>query len=422
MSNTTEKRTGFWVGLWRKTTMVAGVKNVFAKAGLMALVSLGLYGLFSLVATVFFGLLPVRFLNISANQDANFDVYDLLFRDRGPHVEPGDRKILLVDVFKLDRAGLAELLDTLRHCGPQVVGLDFSLLRKDTEDPVATASLKRVLSLMPNAVVGYTMEQMDDNWVPDLGHYEEAVPDSSRQGFMLLQEGEELATVRYAAMRRRGPQDDDTLWSFSAQLLRAIDTARFNALRSSAQENVRINYRYADRGASYYDWRNADSLLAMNATDRKELLGDRVVLLGYMYTVGRPDMHHSPLNPRPAGRTEPDMSGLEIQARVLGMFLRDDQLKEWPRLRSLVVSFLICFLISLVLLMCYKLNKVLGYFLKVPLYMLASYLVFESSIDLLDRNMVVHIGLLVLPLWLCGEAKYLLKDIAENSTGATTTR
>lgn len=418
MSNTAKQKVGFWMRLWQATCKVAGVKNAFAKAGLMALVSLGLYGFFALVATGFFRLLPVQFLEPGANLDENFDPYDLFFRAPRPYYDGRDDDIVLLDVLEPGRAQLAALLDSVLQCEPVLVGLDFPLELVTTKDTAGTAAIKHVLQRHTNVVVVNGVDTGDLGLKERPGHYADPVTTKDRRGIALLQEGDPLGTVRFAAVWRPGPAND-TLWGFSAQMFRAVDPTSFRERVERGDRDVRINYRYGKQGDAYYPTVSYAKVMAMSAADRRKGLKGKIVIMGALRNPQFMDMHYTPLNTRPAGRSVPDMTGLEIHARTLGMFMRNDTLRQWSWKRSLLLAWVVSFVVALVLLSLSRWKPVLGFMLKVTVYLVASVAVFAVAIALFEHGVVVRLGMWLIPVWLVGEAKDLLDAISASCARKT---
>ena len=117
-----------------------------------------------------------------------------------------------------------------------------------------------------------------------------------------------------------------------------------------------INYRS--------DWKKFTFLEGIRVLEEgitKKVIEGKIVLLGEVGAFREYELldqlYFTPLNERIAGRTFPDMSGVEVQANIVSMIKTGNYYSRMPEWMGLVIAFILCYANMLLFsYICYK-NK-----------------------------------------------------------------
>ncbi len=398
------------------------------QALLISIAALLLYMLLWGTASVIALVAHVEFLRPEVNLDENMDVGDLFFSYGHLQATYVSDDIVIIDAGGTDRRRKAEILEAVIESDPITVGFDFALAPGDGGDLESTHRLKALMKANRNIVCAYPLDETREGREPALGHLVD-VGDPDRFGFWKLSDNPKKSTLRKALVWAPG-QHGDTLFGFAAQLFRQIRPTDFSRITSGASEQT-INYMHTLDG-EFFETISADSFMSLSKVQRQSLCSTRVVLLGTMernegkYHPARSnpsaqlipnsdDRHYTPLNPRLTGRSEPDMAGVVIHGQILAMMMQDRYVTELGVAENLMVAFPGCFVVSLLLTFVHRRSVLVYTLLKVPIFIAASMLLFSMAILAFKHNVMLSMLTVLLPVWLCGEARELVEDLHQRN-------
>ncbi|MFD0796008.1 CHASE2 domain-containing protein [Maribacter chungangensis] len=317
--------------------------------------------------------LNISFFSPFKNAFKDFSYLDLYYAEN-LHEENGDfnENIVLVNINRINRKEIAELLGEIQKHGPKVIGLD--VIFKDSQDPVWDQFLAEKLK-NESLVLTYTIQ--DKNKVET-----NAKVFSSKQyaGYSNFNFDTESLVIRnFQGIYKT---EDDTLVSFPVAVT--------NAYLENNWLNDNLNSLKKERPIKF--WGNRDRFLVLEQADvigRQELsfLKDRIVLLGYLgdsknHDYDIEDKHYTPMNPKFVGKNPPDTFGLVIHANIIQMLLANDYISIVPTWVLILLTIVLTFM-------------ALAYFIYLNKRQLASYILRLNLVQLFFIILFIWISLLL---------------------------
>jgi CHASE2 domain-containing sensor protein len=249
----------------------------------------------------------------------NFDVSDYAFtKFEGDTYFESD--VVLINLEKLDRRGIARLLDSISAHKPKVIGLDalFFGSKKPNHDFALFMAIKNA----GNVILSSKLDSVNPDGTH--GHVHEPYPlfhSVAKSAYANLVTGLDDGFRTSRVITPSEKVEDSTVWSFPAELVRAYNSEAFEALkhRNNALETINwvgnINHFYRFSASDVFN-------------DRVDLssIKNKLVIVGYLgpklgEVLDYEDAFFTPLNPNPVGRAFPDMYGPVIHANAVSMML-----------------------------------------------------------------------------------------------------
>ncbi|HET7179823.1 MAG TPA: CHASE2 domain-containing protein [Chryseosolibacter sp.] len=293
-----------------------------------------------------------------------------------------DERVVLVNIGRLSRAGIAEELRIISKYKPRVIGIDSYFnceggLRDTFNCPQLLDTLGNLL--LSNAIqeagnVVLVSKLLQSSKLYKAGVIDEY--DSLEYSDPLFQD---YARSGYANLITNAEYQEDVkdcrsfppsklingkqYPAFAVQMAMLYDSAKTMKLLSRGNEEELINYR---GNVEMQDVRLASIKNKDLATTRypvmffaldvdqvlnddffPEIIKDKIVIFGflgeYFGDQSWNDKFFTPLNKKVAGRANPDMFGVVVHANIVSMILNGDfinQLEEWHKY---VIAFIFCY-------------------------------------------------------------------------------
>ncbi|MFN8361654.1 MAG: CHASE2 domain-containing protein [Candidatus Kapaibacterium sp.] len=290
-------------------------------------------GLLSLVA------LRLDFLNPIVQNLQDFDLTDVIFSRLAP-TDIADTNIVLVNIGDCSRADIAREIERINAQNPKAIGVDAFFLKEkspELDEPLALAIANARNKLVLVSKLRYN--DSTDKFDTLLRSHPKF---SSATGFANFITDAEKGhkTVRTITPQER--VDTTREKSFAVRLTEMYNpTAAANFLaRGNTLED--INFR-----GNYQHFYTFDAPAVLDSSTDLSIMRGKIILLGYMgETLEKPsleDVFFTPLNPRPSGRSLPDMYGIVVHANVISMILTGDCINSLPDWLELALNILLAY-------------------------------------------------------------------------------
>ncbi len=274
----------------------------------------------------------------------DFDLTDLVTSQlRDAASVPVDTNIVLVNIGRLSRADIARELDAIADFSPAVVAIDafFRAPKGDALDTPLVHALERI----PHVVL--TSELTSYNATTDrfdsLALSNPMFTRHATVGFanFVISDDQSFRTVRTFSPSE--PLHDTMHAAFPVAVAAMYDPTSVRALMARGKGTEYIRYRG-----------NLDKFYALDAPQVLEPGADlsvvrgKIVVCGYLGpTLGAQsfeDAFFTPLNPKYAGRSFPDMYGAVIHANIISMILHHEYIGRLPVWAMVLLAVVLCYL------------------------------------------------------------------------------
>jgi CHASE2 domain-containing sensor protein len=162
--------------------------------------------------------------------------------------------------------------------------------------------------------------------------------DIEKQGYanVIGESKDERRSIRYYSTYEK--EKKKLYVSFGATLVKEFDAKAYDKVMARKKKQEILNY---SRHTNQYHVRQAQEVLT-DALDSSWYKG-KIVLLGYVSEDPNnlTDKFYTPMNPKFAGKSTPDMNGIIIHANYISMVLDDDYIKTLPSWVNWLVAVLI---------------------------------------------------------------------------------
>ena len=285
--------------------------------------------------TLFFYFLfvNVSFLDPFEKAFEDFSFNDLYYSE-GFYEPVTTKEIVLVNVKQAGRFELAQAIQQVAQANPKVIGID--LVFRDLKEPYADSLLREALQL-PRVVTAFYSD--DTAIVTNHDYFRGA---DAREGFVNLDQPDGGRVIREFTGMRNG--EGGMEWSFPARLAALADEGEAGKVDVQLLFHPKpIDYQIGNQQFLTLD---IDEVLQ---SESLPVVENAVVIFGYLGTpTGNPndieDKHFTPMNPAIAGRSAPDMYGVEIHGNITYMLLHNRFLMGIPTWVVYLVAFLCCML------------------------------------------------------------------------------
>lgn len=279
----------------------------------------------------------------------DFQITDIVYKNFKE--ENQDTNIVFVNIGFLNRQEIAQQIENIAQYEPRVIGIDA--LFATAKEPQMDTALSQVLQkygskiVMVNAFENYDpAKEKADSMTCSMPYFSQYVS----QGYSNLDD-RTLLTIRN--FRPFTPVRDTVLSAFSVEIVKKFHPEKYEKLKKRQNTFETINYRgNFDKFYAVIEAENAlDSSLDFSFVKNK------IVLLGYLNSDKSArdvtDQFFTPLNPKMAGRSLPDMYGIVVHANIISMILSESYVEVMSPFTSFLVAFIVCYLNMVFLLYIY---------------------------------------------------------------------
>lgn len=259
---------------------------------------------------------------------SDFELTDLVFSrlsdDRKVRVDTNMVLVNIGDASAIDRDSLVNTFRRIGAAKPACVGIDILF---DPADTLRTTALDAAIATIPNVVVACRIVESGGST-----RIMDAVPNTADGGrdrghVDLTDEGRGYKTIRsYAPFRTAGT---DTVPALAVRMAQIVDAQAVLDMQLVGSEEEEIAYQ------RQRTWYAIEAAQLADSTVAAAILPGRIVLVGYLGsqigdTITLEDRFFTPVNERYAGKSVPDMYGLEIHANILSSILHRDRIDHVP--------------------------------------------------------------------------------------------
>jgi hypothetical protein len=290
------------------------------------------------VFIVVLGLIPINFYFLNPLKLAlkDFDFNDLNYAKLGQAKNtPIDSNIVIINIGKADRAELAFIIDKTAEYEPKVMGLDVIFYGPHPEPEKDSIMRAAIIKHGDKLVMANRLDWAEPQELEKDGYFGDVV---KKKGYVNLvgESAEERRTIRLYSSYEKEKKVRYT--SFGAALIREYDSLSFKKLMKRKKKLESLNY---SRHTNQYQVVDAAALLS-GGVELSAIKG-KIALLGYINLDpnDNEDKVYSPMNPRFASKSAPDMNGIVVHANYISMVLENNYIKKLPSWVNWLVAILI---------------------------------------------------------------------------------
>jgi CHASE2 domain-containing sensor protein len=317
--------------------------------------------------------LNLRFFSPFENAFKDFSYLDLHYADKLKEENFDlNENIVLVNIDRLNRKEISDVLDDLQKHKPKVIGLD--VIFKKEKDPVWDAFLAEKLK---NDVFVFAYSIIKDK---EIMNTRSITISNGNTGYTNFSFDSSSAVVRnFQGIKKT---DKRTFISFPAMVVQKyFEDAWLTKMEMFLKKERPINYIG-----------NRDNFLILESKDiigHEEIsfLKDKIVLVGYLgneknHIYDIEDKHYTPMNKKFVGKSPPDTFGIVIHANIVQMLLTNNYIRTVPYWMLAILTVIITFIS-------------LAYFIYLSSRQLASYILRLNLAQLLFSVLFVWISLML---------------------------
>lgn len=255
-----------------------------------------------------------------------------------------DTNVVIVNIGKLTRGGIAEELDTIRKYNPRVIGIDafFRHPKDSTEDLALQKAIKKagnVVLVSKLSQYNETTEQFDS-----IEHSNSMFSQYSDYAFAnLITESDEREGKTSRTFNPVSKVKNKDYLCFPLKIAAYYNETAVKKLVGRNKDVEIINFR---GNLSKYHVLDIDDVFDPEVD--KSFLRGKIVLMGFVgesiHESSWEDMFYSPLNHKYVGKAYPDIYGIVIHANIITMALAHDYIDESPSWLTYFLGILICHL------------------------------------------------------------------------------
>jgi CHASE2 domain-containing sensor protein len=267
----------------------------------------------------------------------DFDYTDLAYAELGKGKNSTiDSNIAIINIGNADREVLSMIIDKAGSMHPKVMALDalFFEPKDPYQDSLISESFRKNKNLV--AAVKLNLFGKEGDTITTSGDYFKT---ASHFGYANFFNDENASTRKYEPFLK--DYKGNVFPSFTTSIIELYSEKAYKKLKKKEGKELLINY---SRRTNQYQVIEFDALLSDNV-DSSAIAG-KIVLLGYINTDRNDilDKKFTPMNPRFAGKTVPDMNGIVVHANIISMILEKNYVKKVPSWVNLLVAVLVCWL------------------------------------------------------------------------------
>ncbi|QHT66826.1 CHASE2 domain-containing protein [Rhodocytophaga rosea] len=291
--------------------------------------------------------LQSEILNPAKAAFADFELTDIVFSKLRSDKPNADTNIVIVNIGKLDRAGIAAQITTLNKFKPKIIGIDAAFRRP--KDPEGDSALAKAFSEVDNLVL-----------VSGFGSH---LPDKQTKQFDTLETSHAMfnqhAVTGFANIIIAENDVYKPVRSFSPKEIVYNRTEFAFPVKMAQIYNPEVTERFLKRNneVEFINYKGNITNGAFYALDVEDLfdpdidlsfVSGKIVLMGFMgesfSSRTLEDKLYTPLNEIYIGKAHPDMYGVVVHANSISMILREEYVDVAPGLVEISVAVILCFL------------------------------------------------------------------------------
>jgi CHASE2 domain-containing sensor protein len=276
----------------------------------------------------------------------DFELTDIVFSKLRPDtLYKADTNIVLVNIGRLNRAGIAEQIKIINRYKPKVIGIDAAFrtpksLEGDTALAHAMASVENLV-----LVSGVHQFNKETNQYDTLETSHPMFNVHGDTGFAnLIVESDDY----YKSCRSFSPKEKvrgHTELAFPVKVAQVYQPSIIKRFLQRDNAYEYINYRGNFTSGSFYA---VDVTEVFDPEWDGSFLRDKIVLMGYMgedfQSRTLEDKLYTPLNENYVGKAHPDMYGVVVHANSISMILREEYINDAPAVIEILIAVVLCFL------------------------------------------------------------------------------
>lgn len=288
---------------------------------------------------IILGAIPINFYFLNPLKLAlkDFDFNDITYAslEKAEHTKL-DSNVVIINIGDAQREELALILDRTAEAKPRVMGLDVVFY--GPREPAADSILSMAIQRHKNLVITNKIDWEDTSEVLKGQYFSAFTTHKGYANFIGDSPDERRTTRLYSPFEI---VNGDTVPSFSSALVREYDPVAYRRMKNRKKEVEMINY---DRHTNQYHVISAEDLMTGKVID--SAITGKIALLGYINENPNDieDKVFTPMNPKVAGKTIPDMNGIVVHANIISMVLENNYIKKLPSWVNWLVAILICWL------------------------------------------------------------------------------
>jgi CHASE2 domain-containing sensor protein len=276
----------------------------------------------------------------------DFELTDIVFSKLRPDtLYKADTNIVLINIGRLNRAGIAEQIKIINQYKPRVIGIDAAFrtpksLEGDTALAHALASAENLVLVSGVHQFNQTTRQYD---TLETSHPMFNIHGHTGFANLIVENDDYYKSCRSFSPREQVRGHTELAFPVKvAQLYQPGIIKRF-LQRNNAYEY--INYRGNFTSGSFYA---VDVAEVFDPQWDGSFLKDKIVLMGFMgenfQSRTLEDKLYTPLNENYVGKAHPDMYGVVVHANSISMILREKYINESPVAIEILIAAVLCFL------------------------------------------------------------------------------
>ncbi len=307
--------------------------------------------LFSIMALVRVIGVKAEFLNVLDDVFDDFKLTHTYYKNvRSPQDEPFEENIVLVNIGKINRRGIAEMINIINKSKPKLIGIDARFYLEKEDDPVGDFMLSEAIKNTEEFVIACEVDNADEaskRWNDLLmpiplfldstgAHPAHVNTGNSESGdFIFWGEFPPYETT----------VDGRTVTSLSLRITELYDPAAADDFKARKNETEIIYFK-----GNLDKYFKLDIEQVFDEDFDPELIEGKIVLMGYMGTGSYTDYFfdedkfYSPLNEKLLGRGFPDMYGVVVHANIISMMLERKYVNPVPDHIEVIFGILVAYL------------------------------------------------------------------------------
>ncbi|MBK6263601.1 CHASE2 domain-containing protein [Marivirga sp. S37H4] len=268
---------------------------------------------------------------------------------------PAEENVVLVNIGRLPRAGVAEQIRIINKYNPKVIGVDSFF--PYPKDPVTDSILAQALSEVDNLVMASKLLNLkeEENYFDSMKISADPFRANADFAFANLVTEEGVSQEDVKTCRTFTPQlnyKGDPQMAFAVRLANYYAPEKVEKFLERNKEVEYINFKGNSMGS---ESNFATTFYALDIEDvfnenfMPEVIENKIVIFGFMgdyfgdpYNVE--DKYFTPLNVKYAGRGAPDMYGAVIHANIISMILDEDYVYQLEEKYQLLIAVILCYI------------------------------------------------------------------------------
>lgn len=324
----------------------------------------GLFDLKNILCTLFILLSIYLLSNINLNTSIldpldgalkDFELTDLVFSQmrHSQHATDStfvvsetqaDTNVVIVNIGKLTRGGIADELNEISKYNPKVIGIDAFF--RHPKDSIEDLALQQAIKNAHNVVLVSKLSQYNETTqqFDSIEHSNPMFSDYSDFAFAnLITESDEREGKTSRTFNPVSKVKNKDYLCFPLKIAEYYNPSAVKKILDRKKDVEVINFR---GNLAKYHVLDIDDVFDPEVD--KSFLRGKIVLMGFVgesiHESSWEDMFYSPLNHKYVGKAYPDIYGIVIHANIISMTLAHDFIDESPSWLTYLFSIILCHL------------------------------------------------------------------------------